>query len=341
MTNLMTIDQYAQLRDHLASVRGKSLQDLHEIERAEGKRAVSSLLPCSCRNHAHYTIAWLKDNSLDMHTNIEKLCDIGLEFADVDIVQAHYTPEWYATRLSEPLEGSEGCGDDWEQFVGEVIQRSDCPPCPCMEEEEVNEILECLFQPPIPTIDELGADTVNEILNVWFKNPLVMKRPEHINSEMVHKIRDKSQHLEAQRYASTHDMSGNYIPEDERCQYRPGFWGDYLEKKHPPREKTLAKEKRIELAFGKMLTDQGISVQYQVHCINGIADIVTPDVIYEIKAHLTRSTIHKAIGQVLAYRQCINPSAKVSIVGCRHKRLTSMDIELASSLGVDVIVWEG
>jgi len=106
-----------------------------------------------------------------------------------------------------------------------------------------------------------------------------------------------------------------------------------------PKEPVDKTEKRIEKAFAATLTTQGIPVQHQVKCEAGIADIVTPDAIYEVKASLTRSSIQKGIAQVLAYRACINPSAKVAIVGYPHKK-QPVDFEFAQALGVDVIVWE-
>jgi hypothetical protein len=106
-----------------------------------------------------------------------------------------------------------------------------------------------------------------------------------------------------------------------------------------PKEKVDKTEKRIEKAFAATLTNQGIPVQHQVKCKAGIADIVTPDAIYEVKAYLTRSSIQKGIAQVLAYRACIHPSAKVAVVGYAYKK-QPVDFKFAQALGVDVIVWE-
>lgn len=107
----------------------------------------------------------------------------------------------------------------------------------------------------------------------------------------------------------------------------------------PNREKTTNKEKRLELEFGKSLSGQGISVQYQVKCECGIADIVTPDAIYEVKASLSRGNIFRAASQVLLYRNCINPSAKAVIVGYPHDK-EPVNVEIANKLGVEVVVCE-
>lgn len=107
----------------------------------------------------------------------------------------------------------------------------------------------------------------------------------------------------------------------------------------PKREKTTTKEKRLEKEFGKSLADQGISVQHQVKCEVGIADIVTPDAIYEVKASLSRSNIFRAASQVLLYRNCINPSAKAVIVGYPHDK-EPVNVEIANKLGIEVVVCE-
>lgn len=112
-----------------------------------------------------------------------------------------------------------------------------------------------------------------------------------------------------------------------------------MEEAYKRKETPLKKEKRLERDFGEKLTAQGISVQYQVRCEYGIADIVTPEAIYEIKASLTRSNLHKAASQVLLYRNCINPSAKAVVVGYPYKK-HPIDFEMVKALGVEVIVCE-
>lgn len=98
-------------------------------------------------------------------------------------------------------------------------------------------------------------------------------------------------------------------------------------------------EKQIEMAFGKRLEEQGIPVQYQVRCAHGIADIVTPDAIYEIELYLDRHSLFTAIGQVLVYRASINPAARAVVVGRAPKR-GPLSIHMAEALGVEVIVWD-
>ena len=105
------------------------------------------------------------------------------------------------------------------------------------------------------------------------------------------------------------------------------------------RETPKGKEKRLELEFGKSLTNQCIDVKHQVKCAHGIADIVTDGAIYEIKASLSRSNIFRAASQVLLYRSCINPEAKAIVVGYPHPE-EPVDTDFVASLGVEIIVCE-
>lgn len=104
-------------------------------------------------------------------------------------------------------------------------------------------------------------------------------------------------------------------------------------------------EKKLEALIGKSLEDQGISVRYQVPCSAGIADIVTPDAIYEVKTDLYSNKLFEAIGQVLIYRQLINPSARVFVAGYAHKGgrfagQTASIQEAAKALRIELLFWE-
>lgn len=101
-------------------------------------------------------------------------------------------------------------------------------------------------------------------------------------------------------------------------------------------------EKSIEDALANDLRNQGFTVRQQVYCANGRADIVTDEAIYEIKAFLTRDCIFKAIGQLFSYQICINPVARLFIVGCQPGNRDGQKVEtnLATSLGIEVIVWD-
>lgn len=97
-------------------------------------------------------------------------------------------------------------------------------------------------------------------------------------------------------------------------------------------------EKTVERAIAAHLRKNGAKVRCQVRCVMGIADIVTPDAIYEVEQTLTRQKIFEAVGQVLLYRACINPQAKAIIAGGSTSDLDVLRPYIAS-LGVEVMVW--
>ncbi len=70
-------------------------------------------------------------------------------------------------------------------------------------------------------------------------------------------------------------------------------------------------------------------------CSVGRADIVTPDAVYEIKEELSPRGLFFAIGQVLMYRQCLNPKARAVIIGRRAGDIEPL-ITIANQLGVEV-----
>lgn len=105
-------------------------------------------------------------------------------------------------------------------------------------------------------------------------------------------------------------------------------------------------ENKLEALVGLSLEEQGISVQYQVKCDAGIADIVTPDAIYEVKPDICYAhKMFEAIGQVVVYRQMINPSARAYVVGYpirggrTQKQLDAIQ-NAAKAVGVEVLFWD-
>lgn len=63
------------------------------------------------------------------------------------------------------------------------------------------------------------------------------------------------------------------------------------------------------------LKQQGISAEREVVCGNGVrADLVTPDMVIEIKKHLNRGAIYQAYGQGVAYQKLLN-KPKLLIIG--------------------------
>jgi hypothetical protein len=80
-----------------------------------------------------------------------------------------------------------------------------------------------------------------------------------------------------------------------------------------------------------------MSVRTQVRCDSGIADVVTENEIYELKHKLDRTTFFQALGQVLLYRQSINPRARALVV-CRTSIVPELHA-LANRMGVEVLLW--
>jgi hypothetical protein len=106
-------------------------------------------------------------------------------------------------------------------------------------------------------------------------------------------------------------------------------------------DKKIAKqilEEQIVEALIERLKNQGISAEPNVTCRAGIADIVTPSAIYEVKLWLTRDTLFEAIGQVLLYKQSIDLSRQAIIVGV-NSGVESL-IPIVKEIGIDVEFWQ-
>lgn len=74
-------------------------------------------------------------------------------------------------------------------------------------------------------------------------------------------------------------------------------------------------ERAIQGRLVTTLRALGFAVREYVHCDIGFADVVTPEAVYEVKASLSRRTLHAALGQVLLYRASINPALRAVIAG--------------------------
>jgi transcriptional regulator with XRE-family HTH domain len=90
------------------------------------------------------------------------------------------------------------------------------------------------------------------------------------------------------------------------------------------------------------LRASGITVDQQVACASGAADIVTArrDAVIEVKLDLTHKAVQMACGQVLLYRQAINPDARAIVVGYATGETAGL-INWAAAVGVEVICWDG
>lgn len=101
-------------------------------------------------------------------------------------------------------------------------------------------------------------------------------------------------------------------------------------------------EESLESMLSEYLTAHSKRNRRQMSNAAGVADIVTDDAIYEVKLHLTRSKYLKAIGQVLLYRQAINPGLRAVVVGPKGEE--ELPTELAAQIGVETWlcddIWE-
>jgi DNA-binding Xre family transcriptional regulator len=100
-------------------------------------------------------------------------------------------------------------------------------------------------------------------------------------------------------------------------------------------------ELELRIAIVHTLRASGLAVEERVVCAAGEADIATRsrDVIIEVKHQLTRKNLHSAIGQVLLYRQAINPNARAIVIGYALDETAAL-VPYAAALGVEIICWQ-
>jgi len=110
-----------------------------------------------------------------------------------------------------------------------------------------------------------------------------------------------------------------------------------IDRRKPGRPNPI--EKSIEMALEKLLKEQGIPVRHQVPYGDEVADLVTPDAIYEIKSTLSKNNFRRAVDRAVSFRNHIPSPVKVVIVGYQDDK-DPIDIEYALSQGVEVMFWE-
>lgn len=108
---------------------------------------------------------------------------------------------------------------------------------------------------------------------------------------------------------------------------------------YAPPIREASDEAALTQAFAAHLVSRGERVAVQVTCAVGIADVVTDRAVYEVKFYLTRNNVINALGQVLLYRQAINPALRAVIVGFEVPSVP-LDalVHYANQLGVEVMV---
>jgi hypothetical protein len=76
-----------------------------------------------------------------------------------------------------------------------------------------------------------------------------------------------------------------------------------------------AREEDIRTQIEAWLKQQGVSVEREVVCGNGVrADLVTPDTVIEVKKYLNRGALYQAHGQGAAYQKLLK-KPKLLIIG--------------------------
>jgi hypothetical protein len=101
-----------------------------------------------------------------------------------------------------------------------------------------------------------------------------------------------------------------------------------------PRKVREQIEAKLEAYCMELFSGCGMIARRQVRCEAGIADIVTDDTIYELKAFLNRRTLYQAIGQLQFYRPHLNSSARLAII-CKSSSVRKLH-PLARLAGVEV-----
>ncbi len=100
-------------------------------------------------------------------------------------------------------------------------------------------------------------------------------------------------------------------------------------------------EHEIETALCDELARSGIDAQRQVRLRCGVADVMTPDAIYEVKAALTRDSVVQAVGQLFLYRaEAADGHPWRLIVLGRETRETAALLPTLAKLGVEVELWQ-
>lgn len=98
-------------------------------------------------------------------------------------------------------------------------------------------------------------------------------------------------------------------------------------------------EESFQQLIERTLTARGECFRSQVRCVGGRADIVSDVAVYELKCRLYPSDTVHAVGQVLMYRQAINPRLRAVIVGILDPKSEAVYANV-KALGVDIWAWE-
>lgn len=109
----------------------------------------------------------------------------------------------------------------------------------------------------------------------------------------------------------------------------------------PLARRQLRSEPELRAAVARWLTGQGVRLTGRMVSVAGEPDLITAthDTIYELKLVLNRPAIYSGLGQLLLYRQAINPQARVVLVGYATPDTLALQ-PLLDGLGVEVLPWQ-
>jgi DNA-binding Xre family transcriptional regulator len=100
-------------------------------------------------------------------------------------------------------------------------------------------------------------------------------------------------------------------------------------------------EPALRAALAQRLRDNGLAIEENVSCPAGVADIITisGDALFEVKHRLTRKQVYTAVGQILLYRESINPQARAILAGYSSPEIFAL-MPFLASLGIEVMFWQ-
>ena len=119
-----------------------------------------------------------------------------------------------------------------------------------------------------------------------------------------------------------------------------------LHNEHSPAQPRLAVQHRFRErdVVATLVTDlrrANVPVAREVKCAAGVADVVTPDAVYEVELLLSRDVLFHALGQVLLYRAALDHGKRAVIVGLHDPSspVTAL-LPFVQQLGVEVMFYK-
>ena len=162
-------------------------------------------------------------------------------------------------------------------------------------------------------------------------------------------IHDTAMVQQIQRHCVAHHCVAGITYDDE---YQEWVWHTLYQGRNTMLEKEIAarfrspamsshtSEAGLLAEVAAHFHSNGVVVDCEVVCAVGLVDMVTRsrDAVFEVKFSLSRANLFHAVGQVLLYRQAINPDARAIIIG-RQTGATSQLRPFIEQLGVELMLW--